>query len=413
MKPLFIVLCVGLAYAVGVESQQRTLNIPGPIAWNGVIVDAPNTGDADNRTFFRGDGSWAGVGVQDAAHALLTSAMSTMSSTYQTILSASVTSGEAGDRAIVHVTGRIGWMGSALFVADQFGSELWQVEDPSRPQDAALEGAFPAGVSSLSGITSHGGSLYIVEHVRDIWRIDDPTSPGSAVLEGRLPSGVSTPDGIASHGGSLYVVNSLGDDLWRIDDPTSPGSAVREGAFPAGVSSPRGITSHGGSLYVADITGVDLWRIDDPTDPGSAVLEGVFPTGLINPRGMTSHGGSLYVVDQSNSELWRIDDATSPADAVLEGAFPSGLINPEGITSIGEAPCDIRVARGNTDVAVFTLEEGTILFDTTFTDAPPAGTHAYAWQMKTSDPNTVCTAYLGGGVLPIPSLFVEMFYGGG
>ena len=57
-------------------------------------------------------------GLQDADFDLLTSNMSTMSSTYQTILSGAVTVGEAGDAVTVHVTGQIGWMGAALYVVD-------------------------------------------------------------------------------------------------------------------------------------------------------------------------------------------------------------------------------------------------------------------------------------------------------
>ena len=44
-------------------------------------------------------------GLQDAATDLLTSNFSTMSSTYQTIMSGSVTVGESGDAVLVHVTG--------------------------------------------------------------------------------------------------------------------------------------------------------------------------------------------------------------------------------------------------------------------------------------------------------------------
>ena len=38
------------------------------------------------------------------------------------------------------------------------------------------------------------------------------------------------------------------------------------------------------------------------------------------------------------------------------------------------------------------------MFDATFTDAPGVGTHTYSLQMRTQDPNTLCTAYRGDGV---------------
>ena len=55
------------------------------------------TGTATSRTWLRGDGRWSGVGLQDTAHDLLTANLSTMSSTYVTVLSGSVTVGESGD----------------------------------------------------------------------------------------------------------------------------------------------------------------------------------------------------------------------------------------------------------------------------------------------------------------------------
>ena len=357
-------------------------------------------------------------GLQDAATDLLTANFSTMSSTYQTIMSGSVTVGEAGDAVLVHVTGQIGRMGPTLYVADDAGDELWRVDDPTSPGSAVLVGTFPSGLGDPSGITSHGGALYVLDSLGDeLWRINDPTAPGSAVLVGSFPSGVpglQGPSGITSHGGALYVVDNTGDELWRVDDPTSPGSAVLVGTFPSGLSSPSGITSHGGALYVLNSANVgdELWRIDDPTSPGSAVLEGSFPSGIAQPSGITSHGGSLYVSDSGSDELWRIDDPTSPGSAVLVGSFPSGLETPKGITRIGDAPCMIRLARGGTEIEGLELDEGRILFDATFSDAPPVGTHTYSLQMRTQDPNTLCTAYLGDGTVPMPSLLVQSFYAG-
>ena len=354
-------------------------------------------------------------GLQDAATDLLTSNFSTMSSTYVTIMSGSVTVGESGDAVLVHVTGQIGRMGGALYVVDGSSHALWLIGDPTDPGSAVLQGSFPSGLPNPRGITSHDGSLYVVDSADDdLWRIDDPTSPGSAVLEGSFPSGLTNPQGITSQGGSLYVVDiGTPDQLWRIDDPTAPGSAVLEGSFPSGLAAPVGITSQGGSLYVVDSVGDDLWRADDPTSPGSAVLEGSFPSGLTNPQGITSQGGSLYVVDSGTpDQLWRVDDPTNPGAAVEEGDFPSGLAQPQGIVSLGESPCMIRLARGGTEIEGLELDEGRILFDATFSDAPPVGTHTYSLQMRTQDPNTLCTAYLGDGTVPMPSLLVQSFYAG-
>ena len=60
----------------------------------------------------------------------------------------------------------------------------------------------------------------------------------------------------------------------------------------------------------------------------------------------------------------------------------------------------------------FELDEGRIWLDASFVDAPPVGTHTYSLQMKTSDPNTLCTAYRGNGSVPLPALLVQSFFGG-
>ena len=72
----------------------------------------------------------------------------------------------------------------------------------------------------------------------------------------------------------------------------------------------------------------------------------------------------------------------------------------------------IRVARGTTEIEGVELDAGRILFDATFTDAPGVGTHTYSLQMRTQDPNTLCTAYTGDGAVPLPSILVQSFYAG-
>ena len=351
-------------------------------------------------------------GLQDAASDLLSADMSTTSSAYVTLMTASVTTGEAGDAVLAHVTGQFGLM-NPLYVVDTTRSELWRIADPSSPGAATLVGGFPSGLAVPDGITSHGGSLYVVDSSGDeLWRIDDPSSPGAATLEGTFPSGLAFPGGITSHGGSLYVVDTTGGELWRIDDPSSPGAATLEGTFPSGLTRPGGITSPGGSLYVVDSSGDELWRIDDPSSPGAAVLEGDLPSGLTVPDGITWADGSLYVVNRTGSELWRIADPSSPGAATLVGGFPSGLSSAHGITvDRGGSECMIRLARGTTEVEVVSFTRGRILLDATFTDAPPVGTHAYSLQIRTMTPGS-CTAYRGNGTVPIPSMLVQSFYAG-
>ena len=238
-------------------------------------------------------------GLQDAAFDLLTADMSTMSSTYVSLMSASVTVGEAGDAVLARVTGQLGWMGAALYVVNYAttSGEMWQMERPDNPALATNQGSFPSGLTNPEGITSHGGAVYVVN--------------------------ASTPD-----------------EMWRCADPTSPGTCANQGSFPSGLTNPRGITSHGGAVYVVDgtATGDEMWRCADPTSPGTCTNQGSFPSGLMTPEGITSHGGAVYVVDAIFDEMWRCADPTSPGTCTNQGSFPSGLTTPRAITSIGEGP---------------------------------------------------------------------------
>ena len=350
-------------------------------------------------------------GLQDADYDLLAADFSTMSPTYVALLSASVTVGEAGDAVLIQVVGRVVHRPSPLYIMDDSSNGLWRLDNPAAPAGAVLQGAFPAGLSGPNGITSHGGSLYIVDGGDDgLWRLDNPAAPAGAVLQGAFPAGLSGPNGIMSHGGSLYIVDFSGRELWRLDNPAAPAGAVLQGAFPAGLSSPSGITSHGGSFYIMDDAGNGLWHLDDLAGPAGAVLQGTVPAGLSRPNGIMSHGGSLYIVDFSGRELWRLDNPAAPAGAVLQGAFPAGLSSPSGITSYG-ADCMVRLARGATEIKALSFAQGSIIFGTTFTDAPPAGTHTYTLGMKTMGSDASCTARVSGAGV-IPSMLVLSYYAG-
>ena len=66
----------------------------------------------------RFEGPVYGVGPQDVASDLLTSSMNVMSSTYTTVMSASVTTSEPGDSVLVHVTGQFRQMFSLYLTTD-------------------------------------------------------------------------------------------------------------------------------------------------------------------------------------------------------------------------------------------------------------------------------------------------------
>ena len=370
------------------------LELDGNMLWNGVEIDAVNTGDADNRSWFRGDGQWTGVGLADAASDLVTATTSTMMATYQTIMSATVDVDEQGDRVLVDVTAQLGWMGAGLFIASTTG--LWELDSlDASPSSASFLGAFPAGITNQVGaIAIHGGVLYIgaIGGGDAMWSIADPTAPGSAVNRGAFPGGINwNVSGLTSHMGVLYATNA--SSLLRIPDPTDVTTGINEGNYPANPgSNVASIASDGVALYMVTNTG-QLWRLDNPTNPGSAVMVGTLVGG---GSGADITGGVMYFA--SNDELFRLDDLAAPAEAFSRGEFAAAVGSVRGVVSRGDAPCDIRIARGTTDVEEFSFQQGRIWLDATFVDQPAAGAHTYSLQHKTSSPNTMCTAYRGGRV---------------
>ena len=120
----------------------------------------PNTGLANNRVWLRGDGTWSGVGLADAAYDFLTADQMTMSDTPVTFLSASVTVDEQGDTVIVSVSGRWAWMGAGLFVLDLANpNSVWMCTLSLVCSEATL----PSGFGFAAGITASGGMLFVAD----------------------------------------------------------------------------------------------------------------------------------------------------------------------------------------------------------------------------------------------------------
>ena len=111
------------------------------------------TGSPSSRTFLRGDRAWSGVGLADAASAILTVPFETVSDTWQTVMSVTVTVPGDSDLVVIGVGGRYsGFSLAGLYVVDGAGNELWLVPDPSTPGAATNLGRFPAGLDSPQGV---------------------------------------------------------------------------------------------------------------------------------------------------------------------------------------------------------------------------------------------------------------------
>ena len=376
------------------------LELDGNMLWNGVEIDAVNTGRANNRRWLRGDGMWSGVGLADAAHDFLTADQMTMSDTPVTFLSASVTVPGQGDTVIVSVSGRWAWMGAGLFVVDFSNPDsVWTCTMALVCSEAVL----PSGVGLAQGITASGGILYIVD-------FSNPDSVWTCTLalvcsEAVLPSAVGTAQGITASGGILYIADSSApDSVWTCTLALSCSEAV----LPSAVGTAEGITASGGILYIADSSAPDsVWTCTLLLVCSEAVL----PGGVGFAQGITASVDILYIADSSDPQsVWTCTLALSCSEAVL----PSDVGAARGIASRGDAPCEWRIARGATELESIDLDEGApamLLDGLTVIDRPAAGTYTYSAQMSTSTPETICTAYQGGGVTPLPSLLVQVFYG--
>ena len=375
----------------------------------------------------RFEGPVYGVGPQDVASDLLTASMNVMSSTYTTVMSASVTTSEPGDSVLVHVTGQFRQMFSLYFTTDSgtsstliYNKRLWRLDDLSDPSTATLVGSWPDGLSNPLTIASHGGVIYILNQVSppELWRLADLSDPSTATLVGSFPS--SSPSfgvgrGMAVVGGVIYIVDQTGDRLWRLADLSDPSTATLVGSFPDGLDNPGPLAQVAGSLYIMDHTNPrSLWRLDNLASPSGATKVSGVPSSLGQyASGMVSSGGVIYVrsYQSSGRYLWRIDDPSIPFSAIRVGPWPYGVSNTGGITFVDPmGDCMVRLARGTTEIAGVSFPDR-ILFDTTVVDSPPVGTHTYAVQVRTVQPDG-CTAYLGDGLVPMPSLFVQSYYGG-
>ena len=247
-------------------------------------------------------------------------------------------------------------MARELLCVDDSG--LW-LTNRDTPSNSTLIGAFPSGLTSSRGLTSHNGELVCIRiSPSGLWLIDRDT-PSNSTLIGAFPGGLTLPQGLTSHNGELLCADLGDDELWLIDRDT-PSNSTLIGAFPGGLTSPSGLTSHNGELVCSDLGGRELWLINRDT-PSSSTLTGAFPSALLSPRGLTSHNGELLCVDDSGDELWLIDRDT-PSNSTLIGAFPGGLTLPQGVASHGDLdPIELE---GQTLTAEATISQADLVIGT-------------------------------------------------
>ena len=395
------------------------LDLSGDLRWNGVEIDAVNTGAATDRRWLRGDGTWSAAGLADVGRTERGAALSTMSSAWQTVMGVTVDVPGAADRVLITVSGQqIAWMGLSVLVLDDTGDELCEIPDPTAPAVGVTCRELAAVITSPQGMTTRpAGGVYVVDTAGDeLCEIPDPTAPAVGVTC-RGQAAIEDPRGITTRpAGGVYVVGGAGGELCEIPDPTAPAVGVTCRELAAEIGNPQGMTTRpAGGVYVVDAAGGELCEIPDPTAPAVGVTCRELAAEIGNPGGMTTRpAGGVYVVD-AGDELCEIPDPTAPAVGVVcRGMAPAGITTPQGVVSVGDSACQIRLARGATAIETTTLAIGRVLLDTTYIDMPGAGgLTTYALQVRTGIPSTLCIAMAAdaAGTRPRPSMLVQAFYG--
>ena len=410
------------------------MELYGPMCWGPdtagcVEIDAPNSGTASNRTFFRGDMTWAGTGLADACHDVLDATVSTMStSAWETLITCTVDVPATTDRVLASVSGQFAWMGTAAFVLSNRGADtpqLCEVADPEAPGAGITCRDLASTITDPSGITPRqAGGFWIINDDSGsngtLCEIPNPLTPAINVTCRALASEAAfQPQGLAPRPlGGVYLINNR--VLCAIPDPSSPGSGVtcrdvdtnRDGQ---GLATRRA----GGLWFVDDLR--RLCKIPNAEDPSSGVTcvslpyapAGNLLTGLA-PR----PAGGIYLVSTNttpDTRLCAIPDPEAPTSNVTCRDMSTLIGMGGGIAGAGSnGECMIRLARGSTAVETLMIDAGRILLDTTFVDVPGvAGSATYNVQMMTANPYTLCTANRGNGLgtIPLPSLLVQVFYG--
>lgn len=212
-----------------------------------------------------------------------------------------------------------------------YKSELWQI-DLNNLENTSLVGSFPPGLSSTSsyqssvtGITSYNGDLYVSDTNINLWRINIRDPENDSRLVGRLPTFVNS---MNFHNDILYAAS--GSNLWQVSlydvenssDVIEALPKVRDSIIPGGlgIDKPTAMASLGGALYIVDDESRNLLQVDlgDPRNSFSSIYlpvhdvdryggYGEYYDMSVNIGSMASYNGYLYITDDYASYLYKIN----------------------------------------------------------------------------------------------------------
>ena len=232
-----------------------------------------------------------------------------------------------------------------LFVCDNDGDELWEIDPDGADGEGTLLREFPAALADPRGMTVLNGRLLIADRNGDeLWEIDPAGADAEGTLLRDFPSGLSDPRGMTVFNGRLFVVDNTGDELFEID-PDGANSEGTSRTLPGTLTGPGGMTVFDGRLLVVDGTGDELFELDPDGADGEGTKIRNLPFTLTSPGGMAVFNGRLLIADDSGDELWELNPDGADGEGTLLREFPATLGAPVSMAALD-------VAAGPTDHAV-------------------------------------------------------------
>lgn len=195
--------------------------------------------------------------------------------------------------APMEIPGDLAWDGSALWVADAAGEELYRVAVPS----GKVEQKIPLPGSGLlpAGVAWDGSALWVAMLLDGrLYRLR-PTD-GKVLKEWPLPS--LNPRSLGWDGSALWLLD--GQKLYRID----PGDGRVRTELPAPLGDPVGLAWDGEKLWIVERNGGKLQAMD--RQDGHMLASWKLPQPVTSPAGLAWDGQTLWLSDEVGGVLYQL-----------------------------------------------------------------------------------------------------------
>jgi len=199
--------------------------------------------------------------------------------------------------------------GHFLFVADDFGLTIYDVNDPTAPEMTSQLLLPEPGL----GIALSGSLAFVADGASGL-QIIDVGNPSRPVLVGNMDTPDEAEDVAVSGGLALVADLSAGLQIIDITDPSHPAISGSYATYTA-----IGVAVSGSVAYLADyVGGLKLIDISDPADP---TLLGTFSTAHAAAK-VVVDGTKAYVAEVTVLEIVDVSTSSNPvlAGTINEGA---------------------------------------------------------------------------------------------